>query len=827
MRTLLPVNSCLRILIPAVICGTMMIRFDPVIAQQSTDVVVRASPKTTLPTELPVGVIGSFSPIHYGPCYLASRTPARLFMFPIVVGQQRSEIVSKTIETGGATSFKSIPITLLRRGFGLAPLKKDPANLERFGTSKIIEADASGLLWSALFDFQSAPMSYKVKLSTDEKGLPIQSDDWGAGSVKATWYPGFAEPNIEGIVIQIAITNNSPKIQRYFVDLLGGLETIHRGFVPTNPSFEIAGNKQSLTFNTNGVHEVFAIAASDSGAPTRAYEVTEAYLSSEGDQTTQDEEGNVLPRGVVPLTNPKPNVTLGLTRVSGINVDPGETRSYNLCIGIGVDSETASLSAKTLLRQSEKGVTESSRTGDLLDKALKAHNLAKPRTGDTGLDSLLVQSLVNAPFSDGRRVGVPNRQFDSLLPTGAYQSGKGGWLSLGWAGYRADWAESQLVQWFLSKETPPPVPPVDLFALWELYQRTHNRDMLDKFYPSAFRRYREFLAAGKRETDSWLLVWTDGQRGLPFANRVGQRYSADYSAYAIRSAKILHAAAQILLRPKEETLALEHDIAALSLSLQQNLWNSELASFASKSVRKEESKEAEESAMREGDSKDNLKNLLPLIAGSDSLTNEQNAALLKRILDPIFRSQGGLRSQAKDSPGYQQNSVLHGGIEFGTQWLFWKSLLDRGESAMAQSLALDILNAYKSALTKSGGFPEWLNGDNGDSCGRMDSSGDACALVSLYEAYHKKGTVTAGWDVCLLDANFDKDKGSLRISYRALDSKPAGVILCAMGKPGVIYAVNGGIKGTFTADANGVLTLPISDDATTQQVEIYPMANAR
>ena len=240
-----------------------------------------------------------------------------------------------------------------------------------------------------------------------------------------------------------------------------------------------------------------------------------------------------------------------------------------------------------------------------------------------------------------------------------------------------------------------------------------------------------------------------------------------------------------------------------------------------------ESKEAEEVAMREGDTADNLKNLLPLIAGSDSLTTEQNSAILKRISEPVFRAAEGLRSQAKDSPGYLQNSTLHGGIEFGTQWLMWKSLLDRGESATAQSLASDILNAYKSAQTKSGGFPEWLNGDNGDGAGRMDSSGDACALISIYEAYHKKGSVTAGWDVCILDTNFDKDKGSLRITYRALDTKPAGVILCAMGKPGGIYAVNGGIKGTFTADANGVLTLPISDDATTQQVEVYPMANAK
>src|SRR5579862_9224303 len=73
-------------------------------------------------TELPVGPWGSYSARHAGPCYLASRRLAPLFAFPIVVGQQRDEVLSiGTRAPDGRTRLLPERVTLLRRAVGLSP----------------------------------------------------------------------------------------------------------------------------------------------------------------------------------------------------------------------------------------------------------------------------------------------------------------------------------------------------------------------------------------------------------------------------------------------------------------------------------------------------------------------------------------------------------------------------------------------------------------------------------------------------------------------------------------------------------------------------------
>ena len=167
-----------------------------------------------------------------------------------------------------------------------------------------------------------------------------------------------------------------------------------------------------------------------------------------------------------------------------------------------------------------------------------------------------------------------------------------------------------------------------------------------------------------------------------------------------------------------------------------------------------------------------------------------------------------------------------GGILFGAQWLIWKSLLDRGESAQAADLAARVVSAYEKAVTAANGFPEALNADTGLGVGRQDSSGDACALIALHAAYHRVGTISCGWDVNVLDDLYDKARDYLRLTFRAIVTQPKGVILCVMGKPGAQYHVTGGISGDFTSDGAGALSLPIPNDKTTQQVEITPAGTA-
>ena len=210
-----------------------------------------------------------------------------------------------------------------------------------------------------------------------------------------------------------------------------------------------------------------------------------------------------------------------------------------------------------------------------------------------------------------------------------------------------------------------------------------------------------------------------------------------------------------------------------------------------------------------------------------TLTPEQESALRKHLANTdTFLSPAGLRSRSAKSAAYRPGDAYQGGILFGAQWLLWKSLLDRGDSVQAADLAARVLASYEKVVTAGNGFPEALNADTGLGLGRQDSSGDACALIALHAAYHRVGTVSCGWDVSVLDDLYVRAIDYLRVTFRATVPQPKGVILCVMGKPGAKYHATGGIAGDFTSDAAGVLSLPMPNDKTTQQVEITTAGTA-
>src|SRR5207244_2939129 len=112
------------------------------------------------------------------------------------------------------------------------------------------------------------------------------------------------------------------------------------------------------------------------------------------------------------------------------------------------------------------------------------------------------------------------------------------------------------------------VPPIDVFVLWELFQSTHDRDMLERFYPFARHRFNEFIEAGRLQENGWLFAWPDQNRyGIRLTGAENRKeakpeggrdttsrqfYSPDYSAYVICAARLLRACAQALNRPQEE-----------------------------------------------------------------------------------------------------------------------------------------------------------------------------------------------------------------------------------------------------------------------------------
>jgi hypothetical protein len=836
-------------------------------------------------TELSLGAWGPYSRLHIGPCYLADRLLARLFAFPIVIGQRREEVVLRPFQTvGGKTRMRPVKVVLERRAMGLSPVqadnddRADPVEAALNRQARIQDANAEGLYWNARIRFAPAEVTQSVVPSMEGGGTGTVSG-WGAGEATVTWFPAYADPDADGLLARVTLVNRSDAPQTYYVDLLGGMDVTGAAFEAKDLTVSTDPADGDVIVRHNGTDAVFALAGR-APFPVRPYQVGATYFSSAGNVTERDSSGVAVPCGVTAGTgdreqgagnrqqatgnreNPIPELRTpnpdtrdsgnwGLMRVDEIAVAPKQTVTILLCIGTGPDADTARASVLTLLREMEDKEPNGKLKEGAIFKAQAAHEKTRFASGDSALDRLMAQSLVNIPYWLARRVGVPTRQPMGSRLSGIYFPAAGGMIALGWVGYRPDWAAAQLNAYFLTRGAPDTlprhpeaIPPTNLFALWELCQHTHDRAMLERFYPFARRRYRELLTVGRQNENDWLFSWPgdteenaifggSADPGTPSAGAKAAEprvYAPDYSAYVIRSARILRQMAEQLRRPKEELDGYERDATEATRALNATLWDGKYGIYGSRPAetagnRKQATGNREiPTSSPQPPAPYTLASLLPLIAGTGALSPEQRSALLRHLTDPAaFWSAAGLRSVSKASPAYRHGERYGGAVHIGANELLWKALLDLGEAETARKLADAVIRGYRNAQAASGGCPEWLDGDTGAAGGASDYSGDACALLPLYAAYHTPGTITTGWDIALLDSRSDRATNSLHVVFRNLTPAVKGVILCVAGKPNGKYTYSGSFSGSVTADANGVLTLSAPLDSTTQSLDIGPV----
>jgi hypothetical protein len=801
-------------------------------------------------TELPMGPWGLYAVGNLAPSYLANRFKGQLFTFPLVIGQRRTEsLLRPVLEADGKSHLRLQKVALERRSMGMAPMQAaDDDRLETaamlYGNrmARVTNADADGMLWTLHIPFAPAELAQNV-------GGPGGSEEtgWGAGDAVVSLFPAYAEPNMDGLLVRITLRNRSHAPQTWYVDLLGGLALLSENFDLKDLKMHTDSDAKASLLQHKNSEAAFALTADTVPYPVHVYTVRNTYFGPEGRIADRDKNGVALPPGRLGAKDaPEENIAKAagqapagpaglwaLTRVDDISIGPGEETTFTLCIGVGKDTEEArhSASALSLLAADSAPDGKLPRSG-AYTKALAAHRISQPSTGDTGLDHLLAQSYANVPFDNWRRVGVPSRQWSLPASHGAYRPVEGGFIGLGWADLRADWAAAQLNAWFLAVgdpeapiKLPQTVAPINLFALWELYQQTLDRKLLEHFYPFARRRYREMLSAGRAGTNNWLFSWKtgmqerDGDKGTMAAGFKGvdnRVYSPDYSAFVIRSARILQRMATVLEHSPNEMLGYAHDAEEATQTLNSTLWDAKRGSYVSRPVAPSDAASVPI---------DELTGLLPLATGSDALDPVQRASLLNRLTDPtLFWSTAGLRSVAKSSAHYMPHDPGNGAVAFGTNWLLWKALLDLGEADTAHTLAMNLLRSYHAAQISTDACPEALDGETGLACGATDVSGDAGALLDMHAAYHQVGNIATGWNLLLLDRRYDRSSDMMRVVFRPVEKNGSAILICVMGKPNGKYMLQGATVHEATADADGVLTLSLTPSSTTQELTVQPSA---
>ncbi len=789
-------------------------------------------------TELPLPAWGPYSAQHLAPCLLTNRLQGQLFAFPIVVGQRSDAFVFKPKQ------IKPERVKIERRGMGLSPVqafnddKIDLADAPSNRFAKIVDADADGYYTKTVMQFRPANVAQKV---VPAAGGTIQK--WASGKADIEYFPINDGQSGDGLVIRVTVTNGAETAQTYFVDVLAGIDTPNPVFLSKDLS--IAAQDDAITLKHTRRESVFALTAQPAAYPLRFYRVSDAYF--EKNKTLPElENGKIaLPAGrLEQLKTPKqksdkkdePDTSKNaigetqwaLARIDDITLAPKQQVTFTFCVALAAETDTAvNLSNNLLGLVEDVTINNKSRVG-AATLAQKLHAKARYESGNAALDHLMAQSLINVPFVALRRVGVDSRDVfassgmmgNEMVAPAQYEPLSGAMLALGWSAYRPDWSAAQLNAHFLTRlnpnepvPVPQAIPPLNIFVLWELYQQTHDRPLLTQFYAHAKRRYEELLTAGrgKEKETEWLFAYPATMKKL--AEVEGKRkpcdpvlplYSPDYSAYVIRAAKIMKLMAEATRQKPEEMQRFDSDANNAARAMNDSLWNAELGGYIGKSA---DGKGA--------DIGGTMGSLLPLIASEQK--PEQETVLLKRLKDSAqFWSGYGIRSKAKNAPNYKPEQPNGGAVGFAVNYLLWKSLLDRGETQLAQQIADGLIAKY----TATPG--EWLHGESGIGVGDSDTTGDTMVLIALNRTYQKAGTVTAGWDTNLLATDFDAVSDSVRLVYRPLTKDNKGVILCVMGKPDTAYTLAGGTIPELKTDKNGILTVPVGADPTTQQLVIKP-----
>lgn len=747
-----------------------------------------------------------------------------MFTFPIVIGQRR---VEQVIRKKGQALERTYQV-YERRSVGLSPLNADGddtpvADIDRARNRRAtpVAASAKGVYWEARIPFLPANAPNRIK---------AQEPFWGEGEANIVVFPANAEPSADGLIVVVTLANRSQTRQTWFADFLGGIEVAPNGLAPEFLKIEKDAETGSPLLRHEKSPLTFALTARSSPFAQSGYTVKNSFLSDSSLRSLREADGRIQPPALYEATAKSEAPHWGLLRVDDVSLAPGEKRTITLCIGIGKDGEQAKDSATTLLGALDDILPDGKprEGGGLLSQARKAYEReAAARGGGVAFEGLVAQSLTNVVQTELRRVGVPSRESGDGAEGATYHPAAGGLIALGWSLMRPEHSAAQINAHLLSQldpnrplSKPVAVAPANIIALWELYQVSRDKGLLERAYPAAKHRYQELLAAARSTANPGLFAWSSASQraqGLmtrPLLTRSAYKsFAPEISAYVIRSAKTLLKITEALELPDEERKGYQAEIDAATLSLNTQLWDALRGAYAPKA-------NGQPPALEEADS---IATLLPLIIGADALPEANRKSVLQILTSPeLFWSPYGLRSLSKASFAYRPAVAGAGGVHYGVNWLIWKALLDIGEAETAGRLAQNLLSGYEAAHAICGGYPEWLNGETGAPQGARDYSGDSCVLGLLNAAYRTPGTFSAGFDVQLISPYYDKQQDRARCGFRASSASGAGVIIGVMGKPKANYHLQGTLSGSVTSDADGRVVVRVPKDSTVQSLEIVP-----
>ena len=343
--------------------------------------------------------------------------------------------------------------------------------------------------------------------------------------------------------------------------------------------------------------------------------------------------------------------------------------------------------------------------------------------------------------------------------------------------------------------------PVQIHLAMEIWNRTQDREILEKVYPR-LRQYHRFLAGRGPSTtgrlkSNLLVTWdyfynSGGWDDYPPQLHVHQqRLTASVApvantAHAIRTARILRLFAAEGLGVSDDVGEYDEDIAVLSAALQEHAYDEESGYFGY--VCHDEIGTPRSILRHESGVNFNmgLDGAYPLVAGI--CTSRQEKRLIRYLeSDKHLWSRSGVSTVDQSAPYFRPDGYWNGAVWMPHQWFFWKTLLDLGYGQLASRIALRALELWNDEVNESYNCFEHFLVHSGRGAGWHQFGGLSCPVLSWFGAYHRPGRLTTGCDTWVGSRNFSDNQSRLEADLKIGGAREGTTAAIAVMNPDFVY----------------------------------------
>lgn len=351
------------------------------------------------------------------------------------------------------------------------------------------------------------------------------------------------------------------------------------------------------------------------------------------------------------------------------------------------------------------------------------------------------------------------------------------------------------------------VVPTQIFLYNELVSKFPNeKKLLADIYPMVMQYYNFFskLSDGPEQTKSGLLkTWhifynSGGWDDYPPQKHV--RYSTagaseSHSAMttpvittslAVLIAKIMKNISEVLGIHSNDAL-FDRDIERYSRAIEEQLWDDEAGYYSYL----EHDKEGNPIGFLRYEDGTNynmgLDGAYPYIAG---ISDEYRS---KRVLENVragMMTKYGLGVVDTRAPYYTPYGYWNGSVWMPHQWIFAKSLLDKGETEFAVKIFKTALTVWRKEVERTYLCFEHFMSTNGRGAGYHHFSGLSTPVLMFFSALYAPGTVTAGFQTAVESADWNGDKTALKLTTVS-NSAGGAIIICMSEKCDYKFTING------------------------------------